>query len=170
MAIPLSETSIILKVTLLSFFPDTKKPAPLTISELRQTNSMPAHKRTNSELQDMSKMGLLAKSGNGSHGVAYSMTKKGKIFLKKHSDKIITIDEFMKLCDVRTRENRKSPTTSKPKDINLSSHANSSIAGIVKLEEDRETLLRFLLSVESMISGQLDALIPERVQEQTVEP
>lgn len=158
----LTEKSIILKASLLSFI--DKLGGKATIFQLRDGYSFAPCPKISTQLFDMQKMKLLnVRKVNGNEN-EWSMPKKALKFLKDHADKILEPEKFYELLIVPTGHKKRK--SKKQEDVNLSPHANSSIKAIVQMEEDRETLVRFLLNLELMVSAQLDILIPERQYEQ----
>ena len=160
-----SDRSMSLKVTILSLFEkaDAKNiKKSISITDLRDKFDLDAHHKMNSECQDMEKADILGRSSKSSSSVKWYIKSKGEDFLKKYGDKIVDLKKLYELFGPKKIQ----ATTTKQPDLNLSIHANSSIEGIIQLEKDRDQLLRFLLSLEAMISSQLDKLLPDRVLEQ----
>lgn len=160
-----SPLSLSLKVTILSLFEKSgakNAKTAISITNLRDKFDLEAHHKLNSECQDMEKSDILGRSGKSSNSVKWYIKSNGDVLLKENRDKIVDRIKLYELFGPKKNivSNQKQP------DLNLSVFAHSSIEGIIQLEKDRDQLVRFLLSLEAMISSQLDKLLPERVQQQ----
>ncbi len=160
-----TERSLIMKVTILSLFEKMGAVGiknGVTVTVFRHHYKLDAHAGLNGQISDMVKGELFGRFGKSTKDIKWYIKPKGINLIKENLDKIVDLEKLYELFG----PNKPKATNTKQPDLNLSVFAHSSIEGIIQLEKDRDQLLRFLLSLQAMISSQLDKLLPERVQQQ----